>query len=119
MQDLFGKVDNLEMFTHPKFNEKFKFMNESQSVKLAKDVLEGFMKSGYEQIVVIESGTSPLISIIKNLEEYKKSNLKLMQIKIPRDLNFNLYKWFEAYLSEKELNSIIKINDESLPRKNF
>lgn len=119
MQDLFGKVDNLEMFTHPKFNEKFKFMNESQSVKLAKDVLEGFMKSGYEQIVVIESGTSPLISIIKNLEEYKKSNLKLMQIKIPRDLNFNLYKWFEAYLSEKELNSIIKINDESLPRKEF
>ena len=32
MQELFGKVDNLECFTHPKFNEKFKFMNEEQSI---------------------------------------------------------------------------------------
>ncbi len=119
MQDLFGKVDNLEMFIHPKFNEKFKFMNDKQSITLAKDVLDGFINSGYEQIVVIESGTSPLISIIKQLDNYKNSNLKLMQIKIPRDLNFNLYKWFEAYLSEEELNSIIEINNESLSRKNF
>lgn len=117
MQDLFGKVDNLEMFIHPQFNEKFKFMNEIQSVKLAKDILEGFIKSGYEQIVVIESGTSPLISIIKGLEECKKSNLKLMQIKIPRDLNFNLYKWFETYLSENELNTVIEISNRNILRK--
>ena len=103
MQELFGKVDNLEGFTHPKFNEKFKFMNEEQSINLAKRVLEEFLKSGYQQIVIIESGTSPLISIIKKLKEYKKSNLNLMQIKIPRDLDFNLYKWFETYLSKEEL----------------
>ena len=72
MQELFGKVDNLEGFTHPKFNEKFKFMNEEQSINLAKRVLEEFLKSGYQQIVIIESGTSPLISIIKKLKEYKK-----------------------------------------------
>lgn len=105
MQELFGKVDNLECFTHPKFNEKFKFMNEEQSINLARKVLDKFLKSGYQQIVVIESGTSPLISIIKKLEEYKKSSLNLMQIKIPRDLDFNLYKWFETYLSEEELYS--------------
>lgn len=119
MQDLFGKVDNLEMFIHPKFNESFKFMNEAQSIKLAKDILNGFIKSGYEQIVVIESGTSPLISIIKDLEEYQKSNLRIMQIKIPRDLKFNLYKWFETYLLQDELNSNIEINKEVLPRKEF
>ena len=44
MQELFGKVDNLEGFTHPKFNEKFKFMNEEQSINLAKRVLEEFRK---------------------------------------------------------------------------
>ena len=57
MQELFGKVDNLECFTHPKFNEKFKFMNEEQSINLARKVLEEFLKSSYKQIVVIESGT--------------------------------------------------------------
>lgn len=119
MQDLFGKVDNLEMFIHPKFNESFKFMDEVQSINLAKNILKGFFKSGYEQIVVIESGTSPLISIIKSLEKYQKSNLKLMQIKIPRDLNFNLYKWFETYLSENELNTVIKINKDELSRREF
>lgn len=103
MQELFGKVDNLESFTHPKFNEKFKFMNEKQSINLAKKVLDKFLESGYEHVVVIESGTSPLISIMKRLEKYQKSNLKLMQIKIPRDLDFNLYKWFETYLSKEEL----------------
>lgn len=119
MQGLFGKVDNLEMFIHSKFNEGFKFMDDKQSIKLAKDVLKRFLKSGYNQIVVIESGTSPLISIIKKLEEYKKSNLKLMQIKIPRDLDFNLYKWFENYLSENELNSVIEINNEKNLRREF
>lgn len=119
MQDLFGKVDNLEMFIHPKFNESFKFMNDKQSITLAKDVLEGFLNSGYEQIVVIESGTSPLISIIKSLEKYKNSNLKLIQIKIPRELNFNLYKWFETYLTAEELNSIIEIKEDRILRKEF
>lgn len=119
MQELFGKVDNLEMFIHPKFNESFKFMNDKQSITLAKDILDGFINSGYEQVVVIESGTSPLISIVKKLEKYKSSNLKLMQIKIPRDLNFNLYKWFETYLSEEELDSLIEINGQKNLRKEF
>ncbi len=117
MQELFGKVDNLEMFIHPKFNEKFKFMNNEESIVLAEDILDRFIKSGYEQIVVIESGTSPLISIIKCLKKYKTSNLKLMQIKIPRDLDFNLYKWFEAYLSKEELDTIIQINNENVLRR--
>lgn len=111
MQKLFGKVDNLEMFVHPKFNEKFKFMDEKQSVNLAKIVLDKFLKSGYKNIVVIESGTSPLIKIIKSFEESK--NLNLMQIKIPRDLNFNLYKWFETYLSKEEF----EIRKEALKEK--
>ena len=81
MQELFGKVDNLEMFIHPKFNEKFKFMNNEESIVLAEDILDRFIKSGYEQIVVIESGTSPLISIIKCLKKYKTSNLKCIKKK--------------------------------------
>lgn len=115
MQDLFGKVDNLECFTHPKFNESFKFMDEVKSVNLAKKVLNEFLKSGYKNIVIIESGTSPLIEIIKNFKESR--SLNLLQIKIPRDLNFNLYKWFETYLSKYELNSYIEINNQRFLRK--
>ena len=44
MQELFGKVDNLEMFIHPQFNESFKFMNEKQSINLAKSILKEFIK---------------------------------------------------------------------------
>ena len=65
MNSLFGIVDNLTMFVHPKFNESFKFMDNKQSIELARKVLDKFTKSGYENIVVIESGTSPLIEIIK------------------------------------------------------
>lgn len=117
MENLFGKVDNLNMFIHPKYNEKFKFMNEEQSINLAKRVLEEFIKTGYKSIVVIESGTSPLISIIKNLEEYKNTKFKLIQLKIPRNLNFNLYQWFETYLTKEELNKKIEFNGEIKNRK--
>jgi len=111
MQDLFGKVNNLENFLHPKFNEKFKFMDEKKSVDLARKILEEFLKSGYKNIVIIESGTSPLIEIIKNFKE--SEFLNLIQIKIPRDLNFNLYKWFEVYLSDEEF----KTRKEALKEK--
>lgn len=103
MNKLFGKVDNLNMFVHPKFNEKFKFMNEKQSIDLAKNILKEFIKSGIKNIVVIESGTSPLIKIMKKLEEYEDSGINIIQIKIPRDLNFNLYEWFKTYLTKEEL----------------
>ena len=103
MEKLFGKVDNLNMFVHPKFNEKFKFMNDKQSINLAKKILKEFIKSGFENIVVIESGTSPLIKIIKKLKEYENSEINIIQIKIPRDLNFNLYEWFKTYLTKEEL----------------
>lgn len=97
-------MDNLSMFVHPKFNEKFKFMNSQQSIQLAKKVLEEFLKTKIKNIVVIESGTSPLIAIIKNLEEYENADINILQVKIPRNLNFNLYEWFETYLTKEELS---------------
>lgn len=105
MKPLFGKVNNLAGFVHPKFNREFEFMNESQSVKLAKRILEEFIKTNIKNILVIESGTSPLISIIKKLPEYKRTDLNLLQIKIPRDLDFDLYGWFKEYLSPSEFAS--------------
>ena len=103
MEKLFGKVDNLNMFVHPKFNESFEFMDDKQSIKLAKNILKEFVKSEFKNIVVIESGTSPLISIIKKLKDYKNVDFNIIQIKIPRDLNFNLFEWFKTYLSKEEL----------------
>lgn len=117
MEKLFGEVDNLNMFTHPKFNEKFKFMNEKQSIELAKEVLNRFIKTKIKNIVVIESGTSPLIAIIKKLEEYKKAKINIYQIKISRNLNFNLYEWLKTYLEKQELEETITYNQKQIKRK--
>lgn len=117
MNNLFGSVDNLTMFTHPKFNEKYRFMNNKESINLAKDIFKKFNESNYENIVVIESGTSPLIEVIKKLEEYKNRNFKIIQIKIPRDLDFNLLEWFNTYLSREELEEIIDVNENKIKRK--
>ena len=116
MNSLFGSVDNLNMFIHPKFNEGFKFMDNKQSIELARNILIKFKESGYENIVVIESGTSPLIAIIKRLKEYKNCNFRITQIKIPRDLDFNLLEWFNTYLDDKEMSEIINFNNNSITR---
>lgn len=116
MERLFGCVDNLNMFIHPKFNESFKFMDDKQSIELARKILNKFKESGYENIVVIESGTSPLIAIIKKLKEYKDCSFKITQIKIPRDLDFNLLEWFNTYLSVEELKELILYNEKSISR---
>ncbi len=117
MNNLFGSVDNLTMFTHPKFNEKFRFMNNKESINLAKEIFKKFNESNYENIVVIESGTSPLIEIIKKLKEYNKRNFKIIQIKIPRDLDFNLLEWFNTYLSREESEEKININGNNISRR--
>ena len=52
MKELFGKVDNLNMFIHPKFNEGFKFMNDKQSINLAKELFNKFENSKIKNIVV-------------------------------------------------------------------
>ena len=116
MKELFGKVDNLNMFIHPKFNESFKFMDDKQSVILAKTIYEEFQKSNFKNIVVIESGTSPLIAIMKKLDEFRDCNFNIFQLKIPRDLDFNLLAWFNAYLSKEEKEEVIDFNTKSLTR---
>lgn len=117
MEKLFGKVDNLTMFIHPKFNEKFEFMNEKQSIKLAQKILNEFIKTRLKNIVVIESGTSPLIAIIKKLQEFENAKINLYQIKIPRNLNFNLYEWFKTYLEKQELEETITYKQKQRKRK--
>lgn len=117
MEKLFGKVDNLTMFIHPKFNEKFEFMNEKQSIKLAQKILNEFIKTRLKNIVVIESGTSPLIAIIKKLREFENAKINLYQIKIPRNLNFNLYEWFKTYLEKQELEETITYKQKQRKRK--
>ena len=116
MKELFGNVDNLNMFIHPKFNEGFRFMDDKQSVNLAKILYNKFESSNIKNIVVIESGTSPLISIMKKLKEYKNCTFNLIQLKIPRELNFNLLAWFNTYLSENEKQEVIDYNGNTITR---
>lgn len=102
----YKNIDNLSAFTNPDFNCKFRYMNEKESVLLANKITEKFNQTKHKNIVVIESGTSPLIQIIKNLKSLKDKNL--LQIKIPRELNFNLYEWFKFYIAENEFKPIEK-----------
>jgi hypothetical protein len=92
-------------------------MNESESVELAKRIYEEFKKSKYKNIVIIESGTSPLLNIIEKIRD--EQELNFYQIKIPRDLNFNLMQWFENYLTKNELDEMIYINNERNTRRYF
>jgi hypothetical protein len=119
MNNPYGKIDNLSAFTHPVFNQVFRYMNDFESICMAKEILNKLIQSGYKNIIVIESGTSPLINIIQRLKQFKNSNLNLFQIKVPRDLNFDLLGWFNTYLTNKELCEIITINNVSKSRKSF
>lgn len=105
-------IDNLSAFTHPTYRRHFRYMNDEEGVALAHTLLSKFVKSGYERIVVIESGTSPLIQIVRRLPEFQSSGIEFLQLKIPRDYHFNLYEWFVTYLSSDELDDTIEITDE-------
>lgn len=102
----FKHLDNLSGYTNPDFGCGFAYMTPSQSVSLAKSVLSKFVQSGYQNIIVIESGTAPLIEIIKKLPAFKKTNLNIVQLKIPRDLNFNLLAWLRQVLPRSEFEPI-------------
>lgn len=119
MNNPYNEIDNLSAFTHPIFNQKFKYMNDYESIDMAKTILNKFIESGFKNVIVIESGTSPLIHIIKKLSTFNKNDLNLFQIKIPRDLDFNLYGWFKTYLSENELKTIVNINGNNKTRNEF
>lgn len=110
-------TDNLSAFTHPDFHKKFQYMNDRQGVEMAQAILEKFAKSGYKDIVVIESGTSPVVQIIQKLKSFQANDLTFTQLKIPRDADFNLYKWLEAYLSQDEFDETIIIHGQEVCRR--
>ena len=42
------------------------------------------------------------------MKEYKYRDFNLIQLKIPRELNFDLLSWFSTYLSDKEKNDTLE-----------
>ena len=70
MSNPYGVIDNISAFTHPVFNQKFKYMNDMESIEMAETISNKFIESGYKNVIVIESGTSPLIDIIKKLKNF-------------------------------------------------
>ncbi len=110
-------MDNLSAFTHPEFGQKFRYMDDEEGVALAQLVLGEFANSGYEPVVAVESGTAPLMQIMRKLRAYGESGISLTQLKIPRDDTFNLPAWFDTYLSEDELAEPVSIGSESTSRR--
>ena len=115
----YGKIDNLSKFINEDFGRGFKYKDDKQSIKMAQMVFDEIIKSNYKNVIFIESGTAPLFKIITLLPEYKVSDINFIQLKIPRDLNFNLFDWFKLYLSKTELNQNVLINNHLLPRCNY
>jgi hypothetical protein len=110
-------IDNLSAFTHPIFQQKFRYMNSQEGLALAQTILDEFIKSGYQNIVVIESGTSPLVQTMKKLRAFRASGISIWQLKIPRDTDFNLLGWFETYLTDEELAAKVVVNGASMSRR--
>lgn len=103
-------IDNLSAFTHPTYQQHFRYMNDREGVALTHTLLDNFKKTGYRNIVIIESGTSPMIQIMRRLPEFQDSGMDFLQIKIPRDQNFNLFEWFTTYLTQDELDETIELS---------
>ncbi|HSX17001.1 MAG TPA: hypothetical protein VLH86_02770 [Patescibacteria group bacterium] len=110
-------LDNLSAFTHPDFGQQFRYMDDREGVALAQRTLDEFAASGYESIVAIESGTSPLMQIMGKLRAFGESGLSLTQLKVPRDPDFNLLSWFEAYLPADELDEAVSLGGENISRR--
>ncbi|MFZ1317664.1 hypothetical protein IPP92_01635 [Candidatus Saccharibacteria bacterium] len=92
-------------------------MNDSEAIVLARRVLKKIIESGHKRVIVIESGTAPLIYILRRLQEFEKSGVTIHQIKIPRDTEFSLLEWFYAYLSPEELDETVIYKSGNMTRR--
>jgi hypothetical protein len=104
---LFPKPNNLEHFIHPVFNQGFKYADIKESLLIAEEVLEKIIESKYKTVIYSESGTSPLIHIIKILCNKKHIDIKFIPFKTPRSTDINLYEMIMFYLSNEEKEEVV------------
>lgn len=104
---LYPIPNNLDHFTHPNLNQKFKYANSKEIIAIANEVLTQIINSGYKTVIYSESGTSPLIHICKKLCNKKKIKINFIPFKTPRSANINLYEMIMYYLTDIEKEELI------------
>lgn len=104
---LFKIPNNLDQFTHPEFNQKFKYATLKETIYIAIEILSKIMDSGYKTVIYSESGTAPLIYICKKLCKKRNVSIEFIPFKTPRDININLYEMIMFYLTNLEKNELV------------
>ena len=106
LKELFGDVDNLSYFVHPKYKEHFSFLSDKKIIILAQKISKKIINSPYEKIIVIESGASPFARLCEELIA-KQKKVQWRYIKFPRESVKNIFPVFSFYLEEYEKKEIL------------
>lgn len=107
INDLYGGVNNLQPFTHPTYERGFEFLSNENAIKLAKRTVDEIVSSGYEQVVVAESGAVPFAYICEQISEQEGLNLDWVPFKVPRNPMQSIYLMLEHYLSDVEKTELV------------
>lgn len=82
--NFFKEFDNLTPFIHPEFYQRFNYMNLAQQIEMALKIYAAIKK--YPRIVVSETGTYPVVFILKLLVEKYGNSTEFISLKIPREI---------------------------------
>lgn len=107
---LYGDVDNLGCFVHPKYNRSFHFLSDNAVVELGARTVDEIAKTGYKQIVVSETGATPFAYICKRIADRRGLGLRWIPFKVPRNPTRNIHPMLMYHLSQSE-------RDERLPHE--
>ncbi len=101
LEQIYGNIKNLEPFTHPEYDKKFKFLTNKKIKRLAEKISEKIMSSGYDTVVVSETGASPFTFICQKLLEKQGKKINWLYVKFPRESTKNIYPVLKYYLGKE------------------
>lgn len=102
LKHLYGPVNNLRPLVHPRYRQRFKFLNNQQIIALAKTLVDKITASGYSQIVVSETGANPLAYVCERIAKQRGLKIRWTYLKFPRELPDDLFSVFASLLKPKE-----------------
>ncbi len=119
LNKIYGPVDKVRNLRLVETGEEFELMNSIQVKDLAEKLINNIEIQKVQNIVVSESGATPLIRICKEEAEKRKINLKWYKFKTPRKNEISLFEMIKFYLSKEEQEQIICIKNNKEKRITF
>jgi len=116
VSELYGRVDNMNNFTHPEYG-KLGYMSTDALIQLASQLTAKIASSGYETVVVSETGACPLAYLCEKLMEGKGVNVNWVYMKFPREPMRSVRSLVMYYLQEQEKEEILSNGRKRMKRK--